>query len=543
MRRRALALAGVIVGVAAESVAFDWGRPRLWVPDVAVGWVFIGCGLTGRARRPESATGFLMVATGFTWFLGNFASVGLAPVAWVAAHAVYLHRGPLVHCVLSFPTGRMSSRLQRAMVALGYATAAFTPLGRTEGVVVAVGALLVVSAVGGSRGARGLRRLSRLVRTRAAVTVGIVLVGGAVARLAFPSGDANLAVLLAYEAALCAVGVDLLLGLLGARREREAMTDLVVELAEDRSETLRDALARTLGDPTMEVGFWLPESDGYVDARGRPVALPPPGHWRTVTPIEADGRRLGVLVHDPAVLADPELLESVAAAAGLAASNARLQAEVRAQVSEVQASRRRLLQAADEERRGLERRLREGAGRRLDALKGAMAAIRRRQPRSAGDDPGADHIEQADVQLRRTIEDVYELARGLHPRVLEESGLAGALADLARRSPVPVSVRAPSIPLPRTVEAGVYFVCSEGLANVAKYAHASSATLTVEVRADRLFVEVTDDGVGGADPGAGSGLRGLADRIEALGGRLAVASPNGAGTHLTAEIPLGGEVR
>jgi signal transduction histidine kinase len=540
MGRRTLLLgaAGALVGVAAEQAAFGWSEPLRWLPDLVVGWTFIAAGLTGWSRRPQSRTGLLMVATGFAWFLGNFASVDVRPIGWLAAQALYLHRGPLVHAVLSFPSGRLSSRLDRIAVVVGYLVAATAPIARNRVATLALGGLLVAVAVRGYLVALGPARRARAQVIRAAVPVGAVLTGGAAVRLAFPSGAANDVVLFVYQLSLAAVAVSLLTSLLRATWERAAVTDLVVELAESPTPTLRDALARALGDPTIEVGYLIPGSDVYVDALGRPVEVP--GAGRAVTPIELDGRRIGVLVHDPAVLDDPGLVESIASAARLAASNARLQAEVRTQLAEVRASRRRLVVAADDERRRLERRLREGAERRLVALATGLAEARAFVGTSA---PGAADLEQADRQLRRTLEDLHELAQGLFPATLRGSGLVGALSDLARRCPVPIEIDVKDPNIPADVGAAVYFVCSEALANVAKYASASSAVITIGPRGGRLIVEVVDDGVGGADASKGSGLRGLTDRIDVLGGRLVVDSPTGGGTRLTAEIPLGGEAR
>jgi signal transduction histidine kinase len=543
MSRLALLLlgaAGALVGLAGEAAAFGWDNPRHWLPDLVVGWSFIACGLVGRWRRPDSRTGSLMVAVGFTWFLGNFASVDVPAIAWLSSHALYLHRGPLIHCVLSFPSGRLPSGLDRAAVAVGYVAATVTPIAREEIATAILGALLVAVAVRGYLAAIGPARRTRRLAVRAAIAVGIALSGGALTRLAFPSGAANEAVLLGYETALCAVAVGLLIGLLRASSELATVTDLVVELAESPSGTLRDALAGALGDPTLQVGYWLADSGGYVDAGGRRLELPQPGTGRAVTPIELDGRPIGVLVHDPAVLDDPGLLESIASAARLAASNARLQAEVRAQVAEVLASRRRLVEVGDQERRRLERRLREGAGQRLELLASSLAKATTLAERSAGGATRA-RLEQADRQLGRTIEELHELARGLHPRALEESGLAAALTELARQSPVPIQLHVTAGELPREIEAAAYFVCSEALTNLAKHARATSGSITVATRGERLIVEVVDDGVGGADVRRGTGLRGLTDRVEALGGRLTVASFEGRGTGLAAEIPLGGE--
>lgn len=534
-----LAAAGTLLGLAAEWVAYGWDDPRHWIPDLAVGWSFIACGLVGRWRRPNSGTGPLMLAVGFTWFLGNFASVDALPIAWLAAHALYLHRGPLIHCVLSFPTGRLTSKVDRAVVAVGYVAATITPIAREEIVTAILGALLVAVAIRDYAGAIGPARRERLLAMRAAMAVGIAFTGSALARLAFPTDTANEAALLAYEAVLCAVAVGLVIGLIRASWERVTVTDLVVELAESPSASLRSALAGALGDPTLEVGYWLPESSRYIDDQGRPFEISLVGAGRAVTPIELDDHPLGVLVHDPAVLDDPGLLESIGSAAQLAAANARLQAEVRAQVAEVMASRRRLFEVADEERRRLEHRLREGVAQRLDGLADSLVKSRAIAGRSAAAETQA-LLEQADRQLGRTIEELHELARGLHPRVLEEFGLAGALTELVRRSSVPIELHLSAEELHGEIAAGVYFVCSEGLANVAKHSRAASGAITVAVHDGQLVVEVVDDGVGGADERRGTGLHGLTDRVEALGGRLGVVSSEGGGTRLTAEIPLGG---
>jgi signal transduction histidine kinase len=256
-----------------------------------------------------------------------------------------------------------------------------------------------------------------------------------------------------------------------------------------------------------------------------------------VTRIERDGNPIAALIHDPAVLDDPVLLEAVSSAAQLAASNARLQAEVRAQVAALRASRRRVMDAGDEERRRLERRLRDGAERRLVELAGTL---QRTHQGTSGEETRV-RIDRAAAQLERTLEDLNRLAQGLHPRVLSDRGLAAALASLAERSEVPVEVAISSNGIPPPIEAVAFFVCSEALANVAKYASASRVNVSVTSGDGGVRVEVEDDGVGGADPSHGSGLRGLADRVEALGGTLRIESTPGHGTRLTAELPLSGE--
>jgi signal transduction histidine kinase len=529
--------AGAVFGIAAEWIFFGWGDPRHWAPDLVTGWTLIACGLVAWSRRPESRSGALMAATGFSWFLGNFAATGVAPVDWVGAHALYVYRGPLVHLLVTYPSGRLSSRLDRAAVAVGYTAALVTPIWRSEiativlaFLLVAVCARLYIRAVGPSRRAR-------LLALEAAVGLGLVLAGGAAARLTVPAGDANDPSLLALEATLCALAGALLAGLLSRAWERASVTDLVVELGESRSGTLRDELARALGDPTLEVGYWLPNAAAFVDSEGRAFALPDPGSERSVTRIEREGQPVAALVHDPAVLEDPGLREAVSFAAQLAAANARLQAEVRAQVAELRASQLRIFEAGDEERKRLERRLHEGAEQRLERL----AEQLRRTRLSARTDPARERIDRTEAQLARTLEELRRLAHGLHPRVLVEAGLAGGLASLAEQAPVPVEIVAPAAKLPAEVEAVVYFLCAEALANIAKHASASGVSVSVTTGGGRVRVEVEDDGLGGADPACGTGLRGLVDRVEALGGTLHVESPAGRGTRLTAEIPLGGE--
>jgi signal transduction histidine kinase len=531
--------AGAALGIAAEWVFFGWSDPRHWVPDLITGWSLIACGLVAWSRRPESRSGALMAATGFSWFFGNFATTGIAPVDWLGAHALFVYRGPLIHLLVTYPSGRLTSRLDRAAVGVGYAAAVVTPVWRSEIATIVLAVLLVAICARSYLWAVGPARRARLLALRAAAGVGVVLAGGAAARLALPAGDANELSLLALAATLCALAGGLLAGLLSPSWERSAVTDLVVELGESRSGTLRDGLARALGDPTLEVGYWLPNEGAFVDSEGRPFALPNPGSERSVTVIERGGQPLAALVHDPAVLDDPGLREAVASAAQLAAANARLQAEVRVQVAALRESRRRILEAGDEERRRLGRRLREGAEQRLERLADRLRGTRL----SARTEAARERIDRIEAQLARTLEELRQLAHGLHPRVLAEAGLAGALASLAEQAPVKVEVVAPAAKLPAEVEAVAYFLCSEALANIAKHASASRVSVSVTTGDGRVRVEIEDDGLGGADPARGTGLRGLADRVEALGGTLHLESPAGGGTRLAAEIPLGGEAR
>jgi signal transduction histidine kinase len=526
--------AGAALGIAAEWVSFGWSRPSDWVPDLAVGWTLIACGLLAWSRQSRSHSGPLLAASGFAWFAANFTTTGLPAVDWLGEQALYLHRGPLLHLVLCFPGGRPAGRLDRAGVATAYVAAVIPEMWGSETITFALAGLSVVVPGYGYARAIGRERRMRLAALQATGFLAAVLAATAAARVAFPTPEVEEGTLLAYEAALCVLAIALLWAFVREPWKLRGMTDLVVDLGDARSGTLRDALAGALGDPTLEVGYWL--ADGYVDAQGRPLALPAPGSERSVTPVERDGEAIAVLLHDPVVLDDPGLSDALVSAARLAASNARLQAEVRSQLADLRASRRRLVHAGDDERRRLEERLRETVERRLTDLTNVLAGTH-------ADHAMTERMRRVEEQLARTLDEVRDLAAGLHPGGLGDGTLAQALASLVARSPVPVELSVPDSRLPEEVATAAYFVCSEALANVVKYADASSVVISVTRQPGRVLVRVADDGAGGAVIGAGTGLRGLADRLDALGGTLGLESPLGGGTHLTADIPLDGEDR
>jgi signal transduction histidine kinase len=301
--------------------------------------------------------------------------------------------------------------------------------------------------------------------------------------------------------------------------------------------SLRQTLARALGDPSLQIAF--PTSGGtYIDEEGHGFTLPEPSSGRSVTVIDDDDRPLAILIHDPALDEEEELLKAVGAVATLALENQRLHAEVKAQLDEVRASRARIVDAADEERRKVERNLHDGAQQRLVTLSLALRMAQERLGED-GDPAVGETLSDAAEELNVALIELRELARGIHPAILTEEGLGPALESLAERSPVPVTA-AISLDrrLPPAVEATAYFTVSESLTNVAKYAEASSVRVTVmDDDDDRLIVEIADDGVGGADVSKGSGLSGLTDRLAALGGDLSVVSPSGEGTTIRATIP------
>jgi signal transduction histidine kinase len=312
---------------------------------------------------------------------------------------------------------------------------------------------------------------------------------------------------------------------------------LVVELGESQTSVdLREALGRALGDPSLELAYWVPATAGYVDSGGHPVELPEPESGRAATLVERDGETIAALIHDPALSENSALVQSVCAAAALTLENARLQAELRARLAELQASRARLVEATESERRRIERDLHDGTQLRLVSIAMILGLA---DSKLAADRPAVEPVlHEAREALAVALQELRELTQGIRPAILVERGLGAALDDLARRAALPVRIEvAIEGRLPEQIESAAYFVASEALANAAKHSHASGIRLAASRLGAALVLEVADDGIGGAVPGGGSGLRGLADRVEALGGRLTISSPPGRGTTLRAELP------
>lgn len=514
-------MGAVALAVVAESVSYEADDLALVVADGVVGLVLVTCGVIAWQRRGESRVGPLMILSGYTWFAGNL---------W--SQLLYLHRGPLVHLHISYPTGRLRRRLAQVTVVTAYADAVIEPIAQNDVLTLVLAGLVAAAALDGYLRSSGTARRAGTPALIAALAFAGVLAFGAIQRLA--GWDLDRQALWAYDVVIACLAVTLLLDLLRGRWAEAVVTDLVVDLGQQAdTTTLQDELGRALGDRTLVLGYWLPEGTRYVDDTGRPVEVPKPGAGRAVTPIAHDGEPVAVLIHDEAVLEDPALVESVAAAAKMAVANARLQAEVRARVLELAASRRRIVDAADAQRRRLERELREGAERRL-----ANVASLLEQVCVEADEPTAVRVAEVGDELQATRAELHAFAQGIHPSALTDGGLGAALPQLISRAGVRVELELSFGPLPPAVEAAVYFLCSEALANAAKHAEATKVTIDVDGSGGRLLVTISDDGVGGADPARGSGLRGLADRIEAVGGRLSVESLPRRGTRLLADIPI-----
>ncbi len=502
-----LLVAGLLFGAWVESVAFAAHQVEAWLPDLIVGWTFLVTGWIADYRRSHS-TGVLLGAVGLAWFAGT-----LAP------ELVFLHRGPLVHLLITYPVARPARSISAVAVALGY-LASLWPVLWTDASVTLVGAGALVGLLGiKAHRATGRQRRYRRVALAASLPATAVIAVGAIVRMF--DGTPGSFGLAAYQAALCALAVILVASLAGP--SPQTVTDLVVELGETRSGTARDQLARALGDPTLRLGFWSRDLSAYVDEHGTLAAPSASDPDRSATKVDRGGHPFALLVHDSALQDDPALTAAVTAAGRLATSNAALQAEVVDQVVALNESRRALLIAADEERRRLEARLRSSTEQHLRALSAALP------PTDPKAQPGS-HAGKARDQLELTLSDLDDLAQGLYPRALRELGLAGALKSLDTGAlPFSLSVDVPNLALPDEVVLSVWFVCVEALANAAKHAHARRVAIAGDLTEQRILrISISDDGVGGAQE-TGAGLRGLADRMGALGGELRVINTPGAG--------------
>ncbi|HTX01666.1 MAG TPA: histidine kinase, partial [Acidimicrobiales bacterium] len=318
------------------------------------------------------------------------------------------------------------------------------------------------------------------------------------------------------------------------RAERAVGTALVEMAPAVAPAALRDALARALGDPSLQLAFGSAAAGVFVDTDGAVVDLGGLAPGRVVTPLDGSGQ--GVLVHDEQLANEAKLVQVTVAATNLALEHGRLRAEVEAQLEVVQASRARIVEAGDAARRRFERDLHDGAQQRLVTL--ALALSMAHDRAGALDPELAALLDTAGKEAKEALGELRELARGIHPAVLTQSGLAGAIEALVERSPLHVSLEeVVRRRLPEAIEATAYFVVSEALTNTAK--HAPGATVRIAVRDERDVISVTvaDDGPGGARLEAGSGLTGLADRVASVGGSFSLVSAAGHGTRVEARLP------
>jgi signal transduction histidine kinase len=571
-RRRWLLLAlgvaalGWILG--AEWVSISHGIQENHLLDAVGGLAFVGAGIVALDQRPGNAIGPLMIVFGTITYTANWSNLGLPVFPTLVLITNSIAAAFLVHIILAYPSGRVTRRFDRAVLGIVYATiggalavavltfprrqpgcdCAWTPLffpnARAFDTATSIGdhlafplvPLLLVAVVLRYRHASAAEKKTLTPLWVATAVLGVTYVASAVGS---PEPTDGFSYLMFELRGLLHLTVPMIFlwGILSTRLARGAVSDLVVGLETPLAAGgLRAAMARALHDPTLDIAYAIEGENRWVDAEGRDVPDPAPAERRAMTLIAHHDQCLAALMHDPAL--DEDLVRACTVAAGMAIANERLGAEVRAQLAEVRASRQRIVEAGDRERRRVERNLHDGAQQRLVTISLALAMIREHP---SLDPVVATDLERAAAELTCAIVELRELARGIHPVILAEDGLTAAVESLADRSPVPVTVTSSlQDRLSDGVEATAYYVVSEALTNMAKYSQASTALVDLSRSNGLLRVQVSDDGIGGATLSGGSGLSGLQDRVLAVGGWLEVHSPHGAGTQVVAEVPADG---
>jgi len=576
-----LAAAGVAAGVGVAWLISQAGPGQATIPDVPlalpvavlVGWSLIGSGVLATRSRREDHLALVLIFTGFAWF-ASMLPLSHNAVLFTAGEVLYsLYYAGFLYLILSFPAGRLQGKLDRTLMVIAIV---LVTVGQVAWLVFAdpslvcptcpanllevahdngvakllyslrqvVGLVIALAAIGllagrWRRASRPQRRAVMPVVVAGAVALAVLIASYVAAMLRMPAAPA-----LGRAAwfVVAAIPVAVLLVFIQRRLAQGAVAGLVVELgapgAPGAAVDLRGALSRALGDPSLALAYWYPAESRYVDAGGRPVELPEPGAARGATVIERDGQPVAALIHDPALEYNPGLVDSVCAAAGLTLDNERLAAELRARLVDLQASRARLVETADTERRRIERDLHDGAQQQLVALKISLGLARQLVTSAPGEAAGL--IAQTEQQAAGALDELRELARGIYPPLLADLGLRAALEAQARKAVIPVTVDAPDLGrYPQQIEAAVYFCVLEALQNVAKYARASAAHVTLRPDGHGLAFTVEDDGQG-FDPATtprGTGLQGISDRLGALGGTAGVTSAPGCGTRVTGRVP------
>jgi signal transduction histidine kinase len=539
-------------------------QPALRV--LLVWWItlpYIFAGMVAWRRRPDSAFGPLMILAGFITQLSMLQWTSLPLPNTIGQLCDLLVAAVWLHIFLAYPTGRLAGGAERVVVVVGYVAA----LG-LQVVILALGGfddnhllsvvkrphaaeavenvqLLVLSAlaligVGLLWGRwRSLPRWQRRRPTQIVIEcfgLSLVMLAALLVAGAFQLPGFEVIRLVTFAVAGLAP-LAFLAGLLDARLAKAGVGELLVQLRTDPTPDLQALLAQALRDPTLYLIYWLPQYGSWADQDGNPTSLPRSDNGRRVTFVKQNGEQIAALIYDAGLGDEPELVEAVSAAAGIALENGRLEAELRARLQELQGSRSRVVEAQQNERRRLERNLHDGAQQRLVALALELGLLAEK----ANNDPATqERLKRARGEVAESLDELRDIARGLHPAVVSGHGLAIALESLAAVTPLEVHLKTDGLPrLPEQLEVAAYYVVSESLTNAAKHAQADTVTVEVGVTTDTLIVEIVDDGIGGADSERGTGLRGLADRIEALNGHLRVWSSVGKGTRVRAEIPCG----
>ena len=563
---------GVAAMVGAVYLAAHQTPDRPTEPDavltVVLGASLLGSGLVSWRARPENRLGPVMVLTAFGFFASQLTEASPAWMYTLGTAVQYLWLIGFLYLLLTFPSGRLSGRLDRWLMGAVVALLCLPVLAMLDGNKAGLRCEAcpdnLIQIVHNNQEALNLLNLQRLVGSILLVAIVAVIIrrwmraSSARRRSVAPVLVAGCAtfITLALTATLdlfgdpfsslpanvffylaATVPIAVMYVFLQRQLARGGVAGLVVELGVPGTHTdLRQALARTLGDPSLQLAFWFPAERCYVDGDGAPVRLPEGDSDRRATLVERDGQPIAALLHDAFLDDDTELVRSVCAAASLALENERLQAELRARLVDLQASRARLVGATDAERRRIERDLHDGTQQRLVSIAMSLGLLESKLPAQEGE--ARPLLRETRAALTLALEELRELTHGISPPLLVERGLAAALDELCRRASLPTRLRLElDRRLPDQVESAAYFVASEALTNAAKHSHATEVRVVASCAGGVVIVEIADDGIGGAGTGGGSGLRGLADRVEALGGRFTVSSPPGRGTTLRAEIP------
>jgi signal transduction histidine kinase len=526
-----VALLGALL--AGATLWMAWGPSHLAdaVPHLVAGVAALASGVYATHTVRWSRVGPLLVVMGFLWFAGDLVTclnieplshrcLDPGPVGELLGRLPWLWLGVLGHVLLTFPAGRIGNAQEGVLVGAVYMLALAMPV-QTNATTGLMALLIASGPLFGWLRAVGPDRADRLP----ALLAGFGVAASLLMREVVPVQILELAVTL--------VSIGLVAGLVEITTRRATLTP-------DRAVGLRDELATALDDPALRVAYRALDRDAWVDRDGRPTIAPGGTDDLTVTTLERDGVLIAAVTHDPATLADPEVRQAVLTAVELAAHNARLAAQLEAQVTQVGASRRRLIDATLRERRELGALVDRDVDRPLDGLATELVAI--------GGSPIGDgarlHLDLATSHLQRVRLEVRDLAAGLYPRALVDSGLAGALHELAGRSTIPLTVNVQDdLTGGMAVDATVYFLCAEALANSTRHASGGRVDISVVLTEDGISVVVQDNGPGGVDETRGTGLRGLRDRIEALGGSLSIESRPNMGTRLAATIPVSLEAR
>ena len=561
-----LAVAAALLGAVELVLLLDGPLRPSWlsvlIPLTAVAYVVAG--VVAWLRRRSSDIGALLVSGGFVWLLAGLGNTGVPALVALGTVSATVPLAVIVHLLVSFPSGRLTTGPLRALVGAAYLTSvvlqmplylfsSFPPpydalqiadrpdlleaglwLQRSAGILVMsmTAAVLVRRLRAAAPSQR--RLLAPLYAYGVAAVLFVPLSATVLApRLGWSPITLYVTQLTVFGLVPVAFGWSLLRGGFARTAELEEL-GVWLGASERGHAALQRALSEVLGDPSVDLVFWVPERADYVDVHGRAAGTSSPDGRRAVSEVELAGTRVGAITYDPAVIDDPEVVSRAGRLVAIAVDRERLTAELRANQEKLLQSRVRIVEAGDRERRRVERNLHDGAQQQLMSV---ALQLRLAQVHLDSGQPPAGALDAAAKDLEQAMHELRELARGLHPSLLADVGLAGALESLAERSPIPVRLSAPAGGLSEATAVAAYYVVAEALTNAARHSRAAQVHVRAEVRGDVLIVEVADDGVGGAVPSSGSGLEGLGDRVDSLGGRLGISSPAGVGTRVVAELP------